>query len=572
VSLAITPSASVAALASISTNVLDYGTVGDGTTDDTLAIRSAIAAAGVNGTLLFPSGKTFRLTGSLEPLTGQTWIGYGATLKRCDVISTTTATAITIGSNQTIVVADASNLRVGMDVTVFSGASYDPHQHRITAINGTSVDINTWFTVAFPSGGTVVTSFSQVYASGVTDANLIGFEFDGNQANNTTLQKWDLHEEMYFSGDRNILHDCYLHDCQSEGIVIGGVGVVVDNCYILNCQGNGIHLTGTAAPKVTRNYVKNCNLAGTGPGHADGCIIASNTVGDAVISQNYIDGGISGIGSFDSDDDSSLICTGNIIKNCTTSAFEGTLPSVTKVGKIILSDNLIYSSVKLLLNCTNTSLLATQGAYRVLIANNYLEDTTIQVGFSGNDIRIQGNMIANSGTSALLIYVDRSANVAVTGNTVIGGGYGVYVDGTTVRDLLIANNSFRNQQTNGIRFNAAPAGNCLINGNLIVQESGQSPSSSYAGILPANGVNVINNTIDIETNTTGQFGILCPSGGASTQGSVVSQNIIRSLANVPSIRTPGGSQKNVIVNNFIVQAISDGGSPNNTVSGNTTIL
>jgi hypothetical protein len=572
VSLAITPSASVAALASISTNVLDYGTVGDGTTDDTLAIRSAIAAAGVNGTLLFPSGKTFRLTGSLEPLTGQTWIGYGATLKRCDVISTTTATAITTGSNQTIVVADASNLRVGMDVTVFSGSSYDPHQHRITAINGTSVDINTWFTVAFPSGGTVVTSFSQVYASGVTDANLIGFEFDGNQANNTTLQKWDLHEEMYFSGDRNIIHDCYLHDCQSEGIVIGGVGVVVDNCYILNCQGNGIHLTGTAAPKVTRNYVKNCNLAGTGPGHADGCIIASNTVGDAVISQNYIDGGISGIGSFDSDDDSSLICTGNIIKNCTTSAFEGTLPSVTKVGKIILSDNLIYSSVKLLLNCTNTSLLATQGAYRVLIANNYLEDTTIQVGFSGNDIRIQGNMIYNSGTSALNIYVDRSANVSVNGNTVIGGGYGVYVDGTTVRDLLIANNSFRNQQTNGIRFNAAPAGNCLVNGNLIVQESGQSPSSSYAGILPANGVNVINNTIDIETNTTGQFGILCPSGGASTQGAIVSKHLRRSLANVPSIRTPGGSQKNVIVNNFIVQAISDGGSPNNTVSGNTTIL
>jgi hypothetical protein len=41
-------------------------------------------------------------------------------------------------------------------------------------------------------------------------------------------------------------------------------------------------------------------------------------------------------------------------------------------------------------------------------------------------------MIYNSGTSALLIYVDRSANVSINGNnTLIGGGYGVYVDGTT---------------------------------------------------------------------------------------------------------------------------------------------
>jgi parallel beta-helix repeat protein len=109
---------------------------------------------------------------------------------------------------------------------------------------------------------------------------------------------------MYYNGDRNIIHDCYVHDCQSEGIEVGGVGVVVDNCTVLNCQGNGIHLFGAAAPKITRNYVKNCNLAGTGPGHADGCIIASNTVGDAVISQNYVENGISGIASWDSDDDS----------------------------------------------------------------------------------------------------------------------------------------------------------------------------------------------------------------------------------------------------------------------------
>jgi hypothetical protein len=109
-----------------------------------------------------------------------------------------------------------------------------------------------------------------------------------------------------------------------------------------------------------------------------------------------------------------------------------------------------------------------------------------------------------------------------------------------------------------------------VNGNLIVQESGQTPSSSYNAIQATNGVNVLNNTIDIETNTTGQFGILCPSGGSSVPGAVVANNIIRSLANVPSIRAAGGSVNNIIVNNFVVQGVSNAGT--NTVSGNTTIF
>ena len=37
-------------------NVKDYGAVGDGTTDDTNAINSAVTAAGINGTVYFPPG------------------------------------------------------------------------------------------------------------------------------------------------------------------------------------------------------------------------------------------------------------------------------------------------------------------------------------------------------------------------------------------------------------------------------------------------------------------------------------------------------------------------------------
>lgn len=557
-------------------NVAAYGALGDGITDDTLAIRDAITAAGVNGTVLFPPGKTFVLSGAIEPLAGQTIIGYGAILKRCAAISTTTSSSITTSGTQAITVADASAFRVGMDVTAYTGSSpnwtFDPHNHRILSIAGNVITVGTLFTQGFASGATLITAFDQISAQGVNDIAILGIECDGNKSNNSAFFTWQNHTEIHLYGDRTTVRDCYLHDCAKEGLEGGGANSVWDNNVVRDCNGNGMHLSSSSGAKVIHNYVKNCNLSVQTGGHDDGCIIASNTVGDTYVAGNYCEGGIAGIGSWDTDDDSSLICTGNTIRGCTGAAFEGTLPAANKTGKIVFADNLIYASGKIALDCANTTLLTTQGAYRAIVANNYLEDTTITVSNSGNDIQIRGNTIVNAGTTALLIYAARSANVAIQANTLIGGGYGIYIDGTTTRDVLITDNSVKNQQTTGIRFNAAPAGNCMVSNNLVVQESSQTPSSSYAGIVPANGVTVINNTIDIGTNTTGQYGILCPNGGVGVPGAVVANNIVRSGTNVPSIRTAGGSQNNIIVNNFTVQAVSNAGGASNTVSGNTTIL
>jgi hypothetical protein len=46
-------------------NISDYGGVGDGKADDTAAIRKAITAAGMGGTVRFPRG-TYRISGTLE--------------------------------------------------------------------------------------------------------------------------------------------------------------------------------------------------------------------------------------------------------------------------------------------------------------------------------------------------------------------------------------------------------------------------------------------------------------------------------------------------------------------------
>lgn len=57
-----------------------YSAVGDGTTDDTTAIQTAIDAAGDNGVVFFPN-KTFKTSGTLTAAyNNHTWLMYGATI------------------------------------------------------------------------------------------------------------------------------------------------------------------------------------------------------------------------------------------------------------------------------------------------------------------------------------------------------------------------------------------------------------------------------------------------------------------------------------------------------------
>jgi hypothetical protein len=57
-------------------NVMDYGAVGNNSTDDGNAINAAITAAGVNGVVYFP-GHTYYSTKQHRPLQGQIWYGDG---------------------------------------------------------------------------------------------------------------------------------------------------------------------------------------------------------------------------------------------------------------------------------------------------------------------------------------------------------------------------------------------------------------------------------------------------------------------------------------------------------------
>ena len=563
--------AAAAAIAPIGISVDSQGAVGDGTTDDTLALRAAITAAGVGGTLLFTPGKIYLVSGSLTPLEGQTFWGYGATIKRRAEITSATATVIGIGAPPTITVADGSLFSVGMDVTVINGATFDTASHRILSVAGNALTVGTNFDTAFPAGGTVITAFASIYASLVAGVSIMGLTFDGNRANNATLAKWELHSAVVLYSDRGVVQDCYVHDEVSEGLTLGGNGVSARNNTITDCGGNGIHFSGCVGAEASGNYITNCNILGTAPGHADGLICFSSATEYTHIVNNYLDTGICGVSAIDSDDNSSVVITGNIIRNCTTTAIEGTYPASTTGGKCIVSGNLIYDSVEIELNFT-PSFAAGSGPYNWVVADNLLSNTRLKIA-KAFGIVVSNNIITSAAdTTNPLVYIDDSQQVTIHGNQITGGTNGMYLDGANSAAVKVAGNTLLNNYARAVNVGSTMTGRGnSVECNTIVVESGYTTNGSYDGVAGANNLSILNNVMDIQTTSSGSA-ISCPNGAASTNGAIVNGNVIRSAGLSCAIRAWGGSKNNWIVNNYTQQTVINGGGASNTVAGNYTIF
>lgn len=495
--------------------VSDYGAVGDGITIDTDAIRNAIVAAGSYGTVVFSPGKTYLLDGELNPSwdgttrTNQTWIGYGATLKRfagegiASVISETL-----VAGNTTCTVADTTGFRVGMSISFHTGthasnAVYDTVNHRITNINqGTKVitftpGVGTIYNNTSASseapGGSLATpvcyAVTKLIGAGAISSGLkiYGLKFDGNRVNNDSFVRWWNSMEVHLAADDCKIVDCALNDVPGEGVVAGGWHTEIRNNKITNTGGNGIHLGQTFGGCTKGNKIYNTNIL-TYVQHANGCIGISDQVQDHEISHNNLEGGLNAVGAIGAVANNNYTIIGNTIRNC-VNLFDITSNSTTKTSFSINAGGIVTAQNA---DGTWTATATTTAAHGISAAD-----------ISGNVKRfleITGNVFAEKYFNGIHEILTAPTTTTLTfrlkmaGVTPVAASTGastLYVNDDAPKNIVIANNRCYNSgkflfENSGTFSSTLGANTTEITGNLF--------DECYGFFSRAHNVNLRGNT------------------------------------------------------------------------------
>lgn len=609
-----------------------YGAVGDGTADDTAAIKAAITAAGVGGVIYFTPGKTYIASALLRMLAGQTWMGYGATLKRRNGITTTTTTAIAIGdgggAGKVLTLASTTGLAVGMEVTVTTGPNNtdgDYNSHPIQAIDHTAKTINVGipFIKAFPAGGTVVTHHGIIsgplalggdFTLGVKGGDdgtadcadgcrVLGLTIDGNRANNTGYAAWQTSFSLGMYSDGGVVADCRIINSVADGIILGGQGATARSNIILRSGGNAIHLSGLGGGKVTGNYCKDANLANapsggvtwgdpnSGAAHSEGLMTWSAAIYDTLVDGNYFENGRAIFGGIGFGDNSNNIISNNVGIGGTAFAIEANDNNgavAVPLGNMVITGNRFRDCGGNGLSFNNSTSNAGTETYgspveRVTIANNELINTKLTI-FRGKGFAVTGNRFVWTAAVvafAKLMELDRCTDVTVKGNLFRGGYTGLGISSSAPAagatkwligsGILVEGNTLRDQLDGGITVasvNGFAYRACTIKGNIVVTTTAQ--AAGYVGIYASSGWLVEGNNIDIANNRGIRTGGDIIASPTGIPGTVVVGNYVRTPGE--SIRIDGGIQSVIVVRNFITTAVSNAGGAGNTVTDNVILV
>lgn len=392
-----------------------------------------------------------------------------------------------------------------------------------------------------------------------SNCRIYDLTIDGNKANQTS-PLWTTHQEIN-TADNCIVEGVKINNAPAEGFLVAGSHVRIRDCFITDSGGNGIHFSGSNDVVVDGCYVVNANLT-VGTGHEDGCIIWSNSCQNTVVTNCWMENGISGIGSIDSVDNSDVTVTNCVIKNCRTTAIDMINPS-TNPANIIFKNNRIYNSIKVSIKDTSNSAATTTIPSKIIFEGNYLEKTWFEASHS-KDIIVRGNIFDATGAAiSQVMFIGDCFDVLVEGNEVIGGDYAIYVgDGLAVTaNVLTTGNNFKNQRLYGIRLQCTNRPSVSATNNIISNDV--TADATYSGILVNTGCLAQGNQINL---SAGQYGI-----NAAGNNAYVTDNIVRTSAAIPSIKTSGGSTGIIIMNNLTTQAIANSGGAGNTLVNNQII-
>ena len=210
-------------------SVDDYGAVGDGVTYSHVAIQNAITAAGPGGTVLFSSDSVYSIAQRLIALSAQTWLGRGATLRRCDSIRSRLTAAAPAGT-KSIEVEDASQFEVGMDVTPIRGPAMQDGEggfdwdHRIVSISGNVITMENGLGQAYSAGDFFITIHPLIEVPCETEGvSMTELRFDGNRDKNYDNHAWQLAQIIVLCGNNQRVENCLFENSWGDAINLGGL-------------------------------------------------------------------------------------------------------------------------------------------------------------------------------------------------------------------------------------------------------------------------------------------------------------------------------------------------------------
>lgn len=461
-------------------SVKDFGAVGDGVTNDTVAVQAAIAAS-ANKTLIVPDGMTLYVTSQLSIASPMRIVmGAGSSFKSGYAPGLNTNALINITSSD-----------VTLEDVVIDGQNNDHIGVLATSVNRIRIQ-----------GGLIKRCgiLAHVRFETVAYSQIVGLRSEENLTNDGSVSLG----AIYCNGSsRLIIKDCYITDFNGKGInlrstsyssvsdcFIGGVAteyadgiylgyissyISVSGCHVRNAGGNGVKISRGAS----RCSVTACSIDGATSAGSSGVLLQGAVFCSVSYCKISITGDRYAVQVQPHPDPEGSNSYGNVVSHNAIVSQTTTLPAILSdnnaVGFTNYDNEFSFNTISggyvgifaytlrtklignTILGVSNLAISVRWAAAQSDIIGNTLEGNTstqtlwVNLSPAGTGVNISNNRIINSTYNGIVLAGVSRSNVS--GNLIFGvgtaGTIGISV-GSSVNDINIEGNYIHNFAVAGV--------------------------------------------------------------------------------------------------------------------------
>lgn len=504
-------------------SVRDFGAIGNGVTDDTVAIQVALDSGAK--VIWFPPG-TYRITSALAPVSNQQLTGFGATLTT-DNLNFTNAIEITGCTNVVV-----------QDLTIAGPSGGDGFDMAIRIRDSSNVTVKN--TLIQNIGRDVPMPNEKGFGILIQGASNSGPVPGGNGCFNINVI------------DNTILDIKGFGDFRGDAVAMTNArGVYVSGNTMGRCRRMTVSATDYATDvQISDNEIFDSYLCGIdiepnfGPSETGEIIIANNIIRNFGIKPaGYVGVQFFGI-DLHSGEFENVIVNGNIVIAESAQAVSG-IHAQNDSRNAIISNNIIVGNGYIE---NGIFLYAGNGFRNLVISNNIIQDFTVNgiESFANDVINISNNFFKTESCTHAIKINDVNVSALIEGNSIeITASCTDAIRVSYVAKSIIASNSLFVEAGVGISLIGSNANEAvsLVSNTIKGGAAMTDGVVLYSGTLGYDSVNATGNTISAFTDT----GI----HAFANNNVIVSNNLFIASTCVSPIRFVGVVNSGVITGNVI---------------------